>query len=152
QSANLLGRGMLLAAESMKRMPSPEAGQILNYGLSLLPRPIASMTHPMGFAMALSPDGHYVVTGGQDRIGRVWDLTSRQESTPKIHHQGAVWAVAYSPDGRYIATASEDRTARVVDATSGQEVFPVNHDDAVLAVAFSQDSQYLATGGLDKTV
>lgn len=48
-------------------------------------------------AMAYSPDGRYVASGGQDNTIIIWDLYSRKELRKLIGHTSFVNYISYSP-------------------------------------------------------
>jgi len=156
RQGSLLQQSVLLALESLKRDPSPEANQALRQSLSLLPRSVASMDHEDVVSFVVfSPDGKYIATASYDRSARVWETISGNQ-VACMKHDDEVASVAFSPDGEYLATASYDGTARVWEANSGKEVACVRHDsvqgnDSVFSVAFCADGKYLATAGWDRT-
>ena len=108
-------------------------------------------------AVALGPDGRYVISGSLDGIARVWEMGSGREVAHMKHDLTAYrairreMAVAFSPDGRYVVSGSNDKTARVWEATGGQEVARMTHEGFVVAVAFSPDGRYVVSGSKDKT-
>ena len=104
------------------------------------------------FSTAFSPDGGQVVSGCDDGVVRVWDLSGRRINRYE-GHQRAVTSVAYSPNGRWIVSGSLDRTARLWDTHSGQ-AGPrlLGHTRSVLSVAFSPDNTRVASAGADGTV
>src|SRR5262249_6692871 len=53
-------------------------------------------------ALALSPDGNLVVSGGNDRTVRVWDVANRRHLRT-ITHSEPVTAVAFHPGGKLVA-------------------------------------------------
>ncbi len=61
------------------------------------------------YAVAFSPDGKTVLTGGQDGIARRWDVATAQPIGQPIRHEGVLTSVAFSPDGKNILTRSRDK-------------------------------------------
>jgi hypothetical protein len=110
------------------------------------------------WAVAISPDGRWLVTGSEDRTARLWDLMADDPNkTARVlsGHQGPVWAVAISPDGRWLVTGSLDTTARLWDLKARDPTKTTRvlsgHQGYVLAVAISPDGRWLVTGSGDNT-
>jgi WD40 repeat protein/transcriptional regulator with XRE-family HTH domain len=99
-------------------------------------------------SVAFSPDGKTVLTGGQDSIARLWDLTTGREVREFIGHTKNVTSVAFSPDGKYVLTGSDDHTARLWDAETGRKIRVVTANVAgVSTAAFTPDGKYFLTSG-----
>jgi WD40 repeat protein len=64
-------------------------------------------------AMAISPDGKRLVTGGDDRTVKYWDVATGKMLQSFAGHTDAVTCVAFSHDGRRVVSGSYDRTVRV---------------------------------------
>jgi hypothetical protein len=67
-------------------------------------------------AVAYSPDGRHLVSGGRDQTVRLWDRETGQVVRELAGHTGWVGAVAYSPDGRYIVSGGEDGIVHIWDS------------------------------------
>jgi WD40 repeat protein len=103
--------------------------------------------------LAFSADGHFLVSGGQDKTVRVWDVETRSTIRVLSGHRGAVYGVAFSPDGKRLASASLDHTLRLWDVASGNLLKEMTgHTDEVYSVAFSPDGQYIASGSSDRSI
>jgi len=112
---------------------------------ALTGRELARMSHDYFVqAVAFSPDGKYVVSGG-DQTARVWVADTGQEIARMTHETG-VTAVAFSPNGNYVVSVNSD-TASLWEAETGQEVVRLKKDYFLQGVAFSPDSKYMALGG-----
>jgi len=57
-------------------------------------------------AMALSPDGKLLATGGDDRIVRLWEADTGNLVRELDGHTGEVTGVCFSPDSRSLAVAA----------------------------------------------
>ncbi|MBZ0284583.1 MAG: hypothetical protein K8L97_27840 [Anaerolineae bacterium] len=98
------------------------------------------------FALALSPDGSQLVSGGfQDGLLYVWDVRSGERTLSLEGHQGGIQWLVFSPDGKYIASlGGEDGTLRVWDAATGEQSYMTEKSGGLWYAAFSPDSESIA--------
>lgn len=129
------------------------------------------LTHLTGHAGAVtsvswSPDGTRLVTGGEDKTVRVWDVTALLAGTgpaEQIHllvaHSKRITAVAWSPDPTLIASSSEDGNVWIWQLSQTQQgeddaraLQQLSHITAVYALAWHPAGRFLATASLDSTL
>jgi WD40 repeat protein len=105
------------------------------------------------WALAFSPDGQTLASGGFDDTVKLWDVRSGRERATLRGHTDQVDALAFAPDGQLLASASYDGTVRLWDLATGQEIATLRgHRGTVTCVAFAPDGQLIASGGHDRTV
>ncbi|MBD2102582.1 eIF2A-related protein [Leptolyngbya sp. FACHB-261] len=95
-----------------------------------------------------SPDGRYIVTFGQDRMVRIWDLSDRTPVT--IKSKDGVMGASWSPDGKYIVTPTQE-SVLIWDSYGKQLARFQGHSDLVSSANFSPDGKLIVTASSDKT-
>jgi WD40 repeat protein len=103
-------------------------------------------------ALALTPDGRYLVSGSTDGTLRLWEMESGCELRVLQGHQVAVTTVAITPDGRRAAYGFANGAVRRWDLESGDERMLGSHDAPVLAVAITSASRRVVSGGRDSAL
>ena len=97
---------------------------------------------PPTFA-AFSPDGTRVVTGGQNRVGHIWDVASGREIARLESQGGQLQDATFSPDGRRIATAARSGVV-IWDAASGRQIARLKgHDSVCLRCKVQPEGRHL---------
>ena len=144
-------RSLLLATESLDRVPSLEGNRAVRDGLNRLPETLATMRASSTiWDIAINPNGMWVAAAVNDGTTEIWDVDTGTPIT-RTKHDEPVLAVTFSSDGRWLATASMDNTARVWDTIIWKETAQMEHDDDVNGVAFSPNNKWLATASVDGT-
>ncbi|MBD2254348.1 serine/threonine-protein kinase [Nostoc parmelioides] len=104
-------------------------------------------------SLTISPDGNILASGGDDKIIRLWELSTQKLLACFSGHSLAVTSVTFSPQGEILATASDDKTIKLWHLPTSREVFTLNgHTNPVKSVSFSPNGQILASGSWDKQV
>ncbi len=104
-------------------------------------------------SVAISPDGRFVLSGGDDKTMRLWSVETGEEVRRFAGHEHWVGCVAFSPDGRRATSGNYDRVVRLWDLRAGREVRRLTAAGLVVVrLAFSPDGRRLLTGGEDRSV
>jgi WD40 repeat protein/serine/threonine protein kinase len=97
-------------------------------------------------SVVFTPDGRQAISGGHDRILRVWDVATGLDVVALEGHRDQIHSVSIAADGRSVLTSGRDRTARLWDLRAGAEVRRFEgHTDALNGAAFSPDGRWVIT-------
>ncbi|HSB10718.1 MAG TPA: protein kinase [Blastocatellia bacterium] len=98
-----------------------------------------------------SPDGHLLITCGEDGRVIVWDFAQRQRLATFDDTGGWVNSVAFSPDGKWFAATGAGNTVAVWDAARLEKATVLRgHLSAVYILAFSPDGRWLSSTSGDQ--
>ncbi|WP_027345156.1 NACHT and WD repeat domain-containing protein [Hamadaea tsunoensis] len=99
------------------------------------------------WAVAWSPDGRKIATGGRDRVVRLWDVATGADELVGTHDD-QVRVLVFSPDGTMIVTGGRDDTIRVWwPATGAGRILGRNEPGKwIEALAVTPDGQTVITG------
>ncbi|WP_298867439.1 WD40 repeat domain-containing protein [uncultured Gimesia sp.] len=101
--------------------------------------------------LAITPDGKYAVSGGDDRLIKVWDLSSQTLASTFKGHKREVYCLSLTPDGKQIISGSNDRTIKVWDFKSGKLLQTLKgHTSSVLQLDVSPDGKIAVSTSHDK--
>ena len=138
---------ILLAVEAASVYSTAEAESALRQSLfeALSPK-LTLPGHEGGAYFAkFTPDGRRVITGGADKVARVWESESGRMTFELLGHADGVTGADDSLDGKRICTSSRyDQTARVWDADSGKSLFEIEQEGLTVA-QFSPNGKQILT-------
>jgi WD40 repeat protein len=115
-------------------------------------------------ALAFSPDGKWLASGGLNNMIRLWETAGGKEHILGGGHRGGIFLTASSPDCSMLATISADYSVRLWDGQTGKELRrferPVPQNPNInngwenplgtgAVVAFARDGKTLAAAWTD---
>lgn len=121
--------------------PVPEAGYRRSAGVP-----------GMVFAIAFSPDGSTLASGGGDGVGHsgelvLWDIPSGQLRERLLAPgEPQVWTLDFSPDGELLISGAVDGTVTIYDAAAGKVLGQLEGGGPLRSIAISPDGRILAAG------
>ena len=104
-------------------------------------------------AVAVSPDGRFVLSASRDATLAMWEAGSGKRLRLFNGHRAGVACAAFSPDGKKVLSGSQDRLVILWDALTGKRLKTFEgHGGWVSWVAFGPDGRRAFSGALDRTV
>ena len=70
-------------------------------------------------SLDFSADNLFLLTGAADRMARIVEIATGQQTRTFEGHSHHVLGVSWSPDGRTVATAGADTTVKIWDVATG---------------------------------
>jgi len=112
------------------------------------------------YALALSPDGKWLATGGlftgtsEEKMAiQLYDFESGELITLLKGHQNTIKSLAFSADNNFLISGSTDQSAIIWDIEAKDKLHVLNgHTGNISAVAFTSDSKRVVTAGNDKSM
>jgi len=120
------------------------------------------------YAIAITPDGQMMVSGGNDRIITVRNLGNGRIIRTFTGHTGSIYALCLSPDGKTLVSGGRDTTLKVwnldtignyksISPTSrvigdGLLYTLTGHSESINCVAITPNKQILVSGSEDNSI
>ncbi|WP_169613698.1 AAA-like domain-containing protein [Nodosilinea sp. P-1105] len=117
-----------------------------------------AFTHLGVQAVAITPDGQTIVSGGADKSVRLWTDDGTPIGQPFEGHEVGVYSVDITPDGQTIVSGGNDGTVRLWnrDGTPIGQPFQgylfARGSRKVHSVRITADGQTIVSGGVDGTM
>ncbi|HEY9906516.1 MAG TPA: WD40 repeat domain-containing serine/threonine-protein kinase [Thermosynechococcaceae cyanobacterium] len=118
-------------------------------------RCLHTLEHPRGWvtAVAISPNGETLASGGLDDCIRLWSLTTGELLQTLTGHTKPLNCLAFSPGGQTLVSCSDDDTIKVWALSTGRLIRTLTgHTRDVNSVAIDRDGLLLVSGSEDRTV
>ena len=142
--------GLLLALQAAEETYQQE-GTILPEVEEALHRSLQAhrllLSIPHGGALAITPDGNLIATGGEDGKIEFWDANTGDLVLSISAHNSPISDLEFSPDGLRILSGGLDEALKLWDTRNGQLLLSISSKDGpIYSVAYSPDGNRLAAG------
>lgn len=84
-----------------------------------------------------------IVSGGWDKLVKVWNLTNCKLRTNLAGHTGYINSVTVSPDGSLCASGGKDGVAMLWDLAEGKRLYSLDAGDIIHSLCFSPNRYWL---------
>ncbi len=87
------------------------------------------------------------LTGGQDKLMKLWDLTTEKEILPALGHTNSISSFGISQNKAYLVSGSDDKTTRIWEIATGKQWLEISRDFEISAVAINPNATLFASAG-----
>lgn len=104
-------------------------------------------------SVSFSPDGKFIVSGGKDKILRLWNVETEKVLRIMKGHNEGILCVDYSPDGKYAASAEDGYYVKIWDVQTGELLRDIYKPRLkVTSVLFNSDGSEIIVGYFDQNL
>jgi len=104
------------------------------------------------FAVTITTDGKYAISGSRDKTCIVWDLISGEAIQTLKNHTSGVLAVDITPDGKHSISGFYNNTCILWNLQNGEAIHTLNgHTSEVSTIAITPDGKLAISGSKDDT-
>lgn len=104
------------------------------------------------WAVAFSPKGDSLATGGLEKDVILWDVAREVELRKLRGHADSIRGIVFARDGSIVATASKDKTIKLWNFDNGTEIRTLaGHTGIVTGVAYAPQSDMLLSSSDDQS-
>lgn len=104
------------------------------------------------YDIAVAPRGKLAVSGGEDRVVRLWNLETGKGLQSFTGHDTPVLSVSAAPEGDYVASGDQSGTIKVWNLETGEDTEFQAHSGGVRTLEFYCLGHAVISGGSDRTV
>ncbi|MFM7471525.1 MAG: protein kinase domain-containing protein [Nodosilinea sp.] len=141
---------------TLSRRGTPPLCSLPNNASPLMVTAAGELTGPQGGItdLKLWRQGQMLITAGEDRTIRFWDLTTRQPIRSLMQHTNTVRALALTPDQNSLISADDDRTIRLWSLPGGKALGRIAnaHGSTINALEVSHNNKFLASADGSGTI
>jgi WD40 repeat protein len=135
-------------------VPTPHAGRV-RAGLTITPiHTLIGHTYEVA-SVAFAADGTRLVSGGAERMVRLWETAAGQPLGVLHGHATVLHSVRFSPNGALIASGGADGIVRLWDGRAANPTILRHcegHTAQIFTLAFHPAGTLLASGSGDQTI
>jgi WD40 repeat protein len=99
-------------------------------------------------SMDMSPDGKYLVRGGDEEYIEVFDVAKKERKLTIDAHRGRrVWALEFLPDGNAVVSAGDDGSIKYSNLKGQVTPIVEGLSNRITSISLSGDGQHIAGAG-----
>ncbi len=137
----------LLSLRSMNTRYTDEGDAVLSAAARLdYPAKSYNQGSPV-WSVEFSPDGKYILVGGDNKTVKLWDFQTGQELQRFIGHRAR-----FSPDGKHVLTESFSEGVGMWDSVTGREIYQITTNPKIRSWVYSHNGKIIWTNSEDNTI